>query len=245
MVEFLGIDKNRWDYLQFIMFQNFIIAVFILLFLWEGWDMEVFRFISLGSLLEFVSLLVAMPIYGSFVWKFFERCKGKKISKILFIYIILIVALVIGGTGIHFAANQIHMNVDILQVEFYDEVLSHYMIWIGIIGTSLLIGLSQKSIPLKKDLGNKEIVVISLSGIFQGLVSSLLILESRVGWYGLVSSFVLLGLISVDMNKKNLRKFPIFIFYVATLLSVIVGIVVWVLMNGSFAEPSAIGFGRF
>jgi hypothetical protein len=119
------------------------------------------------------------------------------------------------------------------------------MIWIGIIGTSLLIGLSQKSIPLKKDLGNKEIVVISLSGIFQGLVSSLLILESRVGWYGLVSSFVLLGLISVDMNKKNLRKFPIFIFYVATLLSVIVGIVVWVLMNGSFAEPSAIGFGRF
>jgi hypothetical protein len=98
---------------------------------------------------------------------------------------------------------------------------------------------------LKKDLGDKEIAIISLSGIFQGLITSLLILECRVGWYGLISSFIFLGLISLDMNRKNLRRYPVFIFYVATLLSVIVGIVIWVLMNGSFAEPSAIGFGRF
>lgn len=245
MKEFLGIDKNEWEYLRFIIFQNFVVAIFILLFLWEGWDVELFRFVTFGFLMEFLLLVAAIPLYFMFAWKLFNSMKKKFVKKISFIFAMVMATLVIGGTGIHMVANQIHMNIDTPMVEFYDEILSHYMLWVGILGLNVFFGVFQDSIPLKKNLGKKEIVVISLSGVLQGIVAALGILESRFGLWGLIGSFIFLVVIHLDLDTKDYRKYPVFIFYNVALLTIILVILSWVIKYGAFAEPSMVGFGRF
>lgn len=245
MAEFLGIDKTEWEYLRFIVFQNFVVLIFILLFIWDGWDIEVFQYISFGSLLEFLLLVFSVPFYLAFAWKLFEVFKSKRSQTVAFYYALTMSVLLIGGTGIHFAANQIRAGIDTPMIEFYDEVLSHYMIWIGILGLNVFFGLFQDEIPLKKRMGNSELAVLTFSGLLQGGVVTLLILESRFGLVGFISGILFLTALLIDMRGKSYRKHPVFVFYIVVLTAIILGLTTWFIGYGGFPEPSTTGFGRF
>ncbi len=203
MKEFLGIDKNEWEYIRYIVFQNFVVSTFILLFMWEGWDWRIHEYITLGSMIEILLLLVSIPVYLSFAMKLFKTMKSNKIKITSFLFCTLMSVLLISGIGMRFTANQIRMSVDTPIVEFFDEYLSHYMIWTGIIGLNAFFAFFQDNVLLKKRLGNSEMIVVIVSGLLQGMIVTLGVLESRVGLYTLIVGSLFLNSITCRSSGER------------------------------------------
>lgn len=245
MKTFLGFDKVEWSYVKFVFFQNLVVTTFALMFFWNGWEFMVFKHVSLGSVLEFLLIVVSIPLYLEFAWKVYKSVKSEKLKRVYAVFSLVMFILVVCGVGVHFFASQISKVTDTPMIEIYGEGLYYYMIWIGIIGLNIFFAFFQKKIPLKAPLGNPEVVAIGSSGIIQGLVATLGILECRFGFPGLVLSSVAFAILSFEQYGKKIRKYPLYIFYNYCLVTVIILIIVWVLVYGGFFEPSKINFGGF
>ena len=245
MKTFLGIDKDEWEYFRYIVYQNLVVSIFILLFVWDGWDMKISKYITLGSVIEVVLLLTSIPLYFLFALKLFDAMKKGKLKTFSFVVCSFLSILLIAGIGMRFAANQIRMSADLSVVEFFDEYLSHYLIWTGIIGLNVFFGFFQDSIPLKKNLGNSEMKIIVFSAVLQGLIAAMGILESRVGVYSLIAAFIFFCLLNIGQSEKKFRKYPLYVFYNVCLITVVLFLLGWLMWFGYFAEPSSINLGRF
>ena len=159
------------------------------------------------------------------------------------------VPLLIEGHGIHFAANSIHNAIDRtsgtpLEVHqlayFYDEILSHRLVFTGMLSMLLSASLWDVYRPNRARASRLDALAIVAGGAVAGIAMALALLEGQAPFLG----FVMLPLMAVVGQvgrtcRAPLARHPLWLFGSIAALVSVVTMVFWAIHYGGFIEPSA------
>ncbi len=218
--------KNWTVYSKTIIVLHLITLLSLTMFFWSGWQIKINPFMNLGLLREAVSVFGVMGVY--LLW-FRQLLPLPKIY--LFLFSVSFVSMLYGA-GMHQAANQIADNVSSPSVAFYDEYFSHWWAWGSVLVINFLFGLT----GITQKLKDSEVWFIGISGVVQGLVSGLNILEAR---FGLLALLVSIGFLVLLVPRKGVGRKPLLLYFKNYFVALVGFILFWVIMNG-FIEPSLI-----
>lgn len=199
-------------------------AVFFIAPAFLGDQFALFPLMKIGDVFDIFTPLVIIPLY----WLLYNLGQDRKLSTREGMLFLLFVALWVEGQGMHLSANSIgHLLADVTESDvyvlthFYDEVLSHYLWHLGIVGLATLLLIRQWRNPFfTKERWSSTLVV--LAGVIYGFTFFLIIIEGGTAPLGIPFAIVvtLAGLI---WGRKNLSGQPLLAFFlvsfgVATLL---------------------------
>lgn len=142
------------------------------------------------------------------------------------------------GQGMHLSANSINNLLaqkgmdtgDIYKLTyFYDEVLSHYLWHIGIVGLSALLIYRQWKNPFTE--GKAPLWPIILGGLIHGFNYFLIIMEGNTAPLGVTFS-VLATLFIIIWARKRISQQPLVTFFLISYALAMLLFLVWGIMNG-------------
>ncbi|MCJ7701804.1 MAG: hypothetical protein MUO62_09490, partial [Anaerolineales bacterium] len=185
--------------------------------------------------------LALIPIY----WVLFQIRHDKKPDQGETLAFLILVSLWIEGQGMHLAANAIgHLtkgmegsDIETL-THFLDEVLSHYIWHLGLVGLSALLIYRPWKNPFEGERSGLGFAITA--GIIHGFNYFLTIVEAATTPLG-VPFALLVVIATLIWGRKNLRQQPILIFFFVAYLVATLFFLGWGLYWGGFPEFSQVG----
>lgn len=229
-----------------LVFSLFSLFFFIILIFFRK-PFTFYSFMSVQDILDLLTPLVLIPIY----WVLFQNsARGESRSEE--ISFMVLASFWVLGQGIHLAANSINnlagalfeqesINIsgsDLYQlIYFLDEILSHYIWHLGVIGLAVLLVYREWVRPA----GVKTIWWVTiLGGLIYGFTCFCIFLEGQTTNLGLPFSF-LFTLLVVTLGRKKMAHQPILAFFFVSFLFTALLFTGWGLYYGGFPEPSSVG----
>ncbi len=194
-----------------------------------------------GDILDLLTPLVLIPIY----WLLFQVDRDKRPGQGETVVFLILAALWVEGQGMHLAGNAIgHMtkgmggsDIETL-THFLDEVLSHYLWHIGLVGLSALLIYRQWKNPFEDERAGTGYVVAA--GIIHGFNYFLTIVEAATTPLG-VPFAVLVLLVTLIWGRKKLAQQPVLRFFFIAYLVASLFLLGWGLYWGGLPEFSKVG----
>lgn len=195
-----------------------VFAAFIVLPAFLSNQFSLYPLLKNGDILDLFTPLVLIPIY----WLLFRLKPQKGPTNAETITFLVLAALWVEGQGLHLAGNAIgHLTSEIIGSDiekltyFIDEVLSHYMWHIGVIGLSVLLIYRQWKNPFEGEPAGLGFQ--TSAGIIHGLNFFVIITEGTTTLIG-VPFAVLAALFTFLWGRKNFSQQPILRFFFVTYL---------------------------
>jgi hypothetical protein len=168
---------------------------------------------TVADVFDILTPLVLLSLY----WLLIRVGQPKPVNIAGMAIFFVLAALWAQGQGMHLSANSIdHLlkgmeNTDIYRLtHFYDEVLSHYLRDIGIVGLSaFLIYRSRQNPFTERRVGLWSPI---LAGLIYGFTFFLVVIESGTAPLG-VTFAVLAGVSGLIWGRKEMRQCPVATFF--------------------------------
>lgn len=196
---------------------------------------------KVGDVFDLLAPLVLIPLY----WLLYQVGQEKKPSLGEGVAFMVLAALWVQGQGMHLAANSIgHLLEEMvgsdaaILTSFYDEVLSHYMWHLGIVGLSALLLIRQWKNPFAGE--RVSLGLLLLAGIIHGLTFFVIVVEGGTALLGIPFA---IGVIVVGLvwGRDKLREQPLLLFFLVSYVVAMLFFVGWGLYWGGLPEFSALG----
>jgi hypothetical protein len=157
----------------------------------------------------------------------------------------VLAALWVEGQGMHLAANSIgHLleemtgsNASIL-TSFYDEVLSHYLWHLGVVGLSALLLTRQWQNPFTGE--RSPLGLPLLAGIIHGLTFFVVVVEGGTALFGIPFAIVVI-LAGLVWGRDKLREQPLLLFLLVSYIVAMLFFAGWGIYWGGLPEFSELG----
>jgi len=225
-----------------------LFAIFFLLLIFFRIPFVLYPLMSYQDALDHFTPLVLIPIY----WLLFRSSAKGESRRVEEIAFMVLAALWVLGHGMHLAANSINnlvenlaknLQIDIIGsdihtlIYFYDEKLSHYLWYSGILGLMALLSFREWKRP------SNQITVwwmVILAGFIHGFTLFCVFLEGQAVALGLpfIAIFTLLVLI---WGRKKLSNQPLLAFFLIACMLALSLFLGWGLYWGGFPEFSEVG----
>ena len=194
-----------------------IFAIAFALFLvgppFMGKPFSPYPLMKVADVFDILTPLVMLPLY----WLLLRMGQSKPINIAGMVIFFVLAAFWAQGQGMHLSANSIdHLlkgmeNTDIYRLtHFYDEVLSHYLRDIGIVGLSAFLIFRSWRNPFAEEPGVLWSPI--LAGIIHGFTFFLVVIESGTAPLG-VTFAVLAAVFGLVWCRKGMSHRPIATFF--------------------------------
>jgi hypothetical protein len=192
-----------------------------------------------GDAFDILTPLVLMPLY----WVFLQRVSAFQPNRRQILTFVILSALWVLGQGMHLSANSIGHQLDGQESSdaykltyFYDEVLSHYLWHLGVIGLSALIMAASWRSALAEE--RTSLVRLIPAALVYGLTYATIVLEGTTAPIGV--PFALIGAIVPLWSKRHeLTRRPGLAFFTMAYLIALLLFAGWTLVWGGLPEPCA------
>lgn len=152
------------------------------------------------------------------------------------------------GLGMHGAANHIayylagEISIASEYAYFYDEILSHTVMYIGLFGLLLGGSLIQSRRPFRLKLDFEDLIVLLVASTIYGIGIALSLIEGQTAFLG-IAALILIPAISIHhVDEKNLKiivkKYPFNFFVVLMLLAMLLILVLYFFTFNGFPQLS-------
>jgi len=200
-----------------------------------------YSLIKTGDVLDLLTALIMLPLY----WLLFQLKPGQLPKQGAMIAFMVLAGAWASGQGMHLSANSIgHLlteiqgsNIDTL-THFYDEVLSHYIWHVGIVGLSALLITRQWKHPFDELPTGLTWVVIG--GLLYGLTYFLSIIEAGTAPLGIPFALAATAVILI-WGRNSLRQKPLVMFFLLGYLLALILFAAWAIIWGGLPEFSEVG----
>ena len=195
-----------------------------------------------GDILDIFSALILLPLD----WLMFQLKPGQLPRQSEMIAFMVLAAAWASGQGMHLSANSIgHLLLELKDSDiyalthFYDELLSHFIWHIGLIGLSALLILRQWKNPFEGT--SRGLGLVIAAGIIYGFTYFLTIVEAGTTLLGV--PFALLAVLFILVwARKRLKEEPMVTFFLCAYLLAILLFGIWAILNdGRLPEFSEVG----
>ncbi len=194
-----------------------------------------------GDVIDILTPLVLIPIY----WLLFQMDEGKPPGAAEITIFLVLAGFWVEGQGMHLSANSIgHLltgmeETDIYRLtHFYDEILSHYLWHIGVVGLSILLLWRQWHNPYERE--RSSLWWEGIGGFIYGFTYFLNIVEAGTAPLG-VPFAALVVLFGFLRGRTKLRQQPILAFFFIAYLVASILFAAWGIYWGGLPEFSAVG----
>ncbi len=194
-----------------------------------------------GHALDVLTPLVLIPLY----WLLYQVDQKQAPSLSGTVVFLVLAAFWVEGQGMHLSANSIeHLlreakGSDAYNLaHFYDEVLSHYLWHLGVVGLSILLIFRQWQNPFTEE--RASLWLESLAGVIHGFTFFAIIIEAGMAPLG-VPFAVLVTLFGLVWGRSKLRQQPLTAFFFVTYLVATILFIGWGLYWGGLPEFSEVG----
>ncbi len=216
-------------------------AVFIITPAFLGQQFKPYPLMDNGDVFDLLTPVVLIPVY----WSLFQIHREKlPIQKETIVFLVLS-ALWVEGQGMHLAGNSIgHLTEGLTGSDvaalthFYDEVLSHYLWHIGMVGLSALLIYRQWKNPFTGE--NSGLGFEITAGIIHGFNYFITVVEAATAPLG-VPFAVLVVIFTLVWGRGKLRQQPILAFFFVAYVVAILFFLGWGLYWGGLPEFSKVG----
>lgn len=193
-----------------------------------------------GDALDVFTPIVLIPVY----WLLFLVGPDRAPRTREIALFLVLVALWVEGQGMHLAGNSIgHLLKDskdsdvYVLTNFYDEVLSHYLWHIGLVGLSALLIYRQWRSPFVGERGSLALPIIA--GIVHGFNYFITIVEAATTPLGVPFAALTVALLLLR-GRPHLRQ-PLILFFLVAYAVACVLFLSWGLYWGGLPEFSKVG----
>lgn len=189
-----------------------------------------------GDVVDILTPLILLPLY----WLLFRLDEPPTLRETLLF--LVLAALWAEGQGMHLSANSIGHWLPAdpptdarTLTHFYDEILSHYLWHIGVVGLTALLIWRQA----RHRLPDASILQARIAGVIYGLVYFIIFIEAGTVPLGLPFALVIsaLGL----RWRGELRQQPVIAFFAAAHQLAVILFVIWFIRWGGFPQFSELG----
>lgn len=194
-----------------------------------------------GDVIDLLTPFVLMPLY----WLLFRVDVRFAVTAREIVVFVLIAALWAQGQGMHLAANSIgHLLKGMETSEayalthFYDEVLSHVLWHLAIIGMVVLMLWRQWRYPLR-DM-HASVVALLVAALIYGFTTFVTTVEAGTVLIGLPFSIAVVAF-GAWRGRGRWREQPLLVFFAASYLLALVLLVAWGVYWRGFPQFSEIG----
>ncbi len=218
-----------------------LFAVFIVAPAFLSKQFSPYPLLKNGDVFDLFTPLVLISVY----WMLFQVSRDKLPSQREVMAFLVLAALWVEGQGMHLGANAIgHLtkdlvgsNVDTL-TNFLDEVLSHYLWHIGLVGLSALLIYRQWKNPFVDERSGLGFEIAA--GIIHGFNYFITVVEAATTPLG-VPFAVLVVIFTLIWGRQKLRQQPLLAFFFVTYLVAALLFLSWGLYWGGLPEFSKVG----
>jgi hypothetical protein len=195
-----------------------------------------------GDVLDLLTPLVLIPLY----WLLLLPWSSPTIHARQAVAFAILAALWVEGQGMHLSANSIGHLLDSQTTPeayrltyFYDEVLSHFIWHLGIIGLSLLLVVRQRGLP-PAEAGLRAWPFL-LTGFLHGFVLFTLFIEGGTAVLGVPYAVGLSLFFFVTRARALLAQKPVWLFLAAASLTALILFAGWAAYWGGLPQFSQVG----
>ncbi|OGO32452.1 MAG: hypothetical protein A2Z16_16355 [Chloroflexi bacterium RBG_16_54_18] len=221
--------------------------VFFILLVFLRIPFPPFPLISYQDVFDILTPLVLIPIY----WLLF-RCSSSRSDLASESIFMILASLWIQGQGMHLAANSINnlisgladkqlidkFPIDVVRLTyFFDEILSHYLWHLGVVGLAVLLIYREWRYPA----GQKTVWWAAIAGgLLYGFTLFTIFLEGQTIIIG-IPFVCLIVLFSLIWSLNHLGQKPVLAFFFVSCLVAALFFAVWGLYWGGFPQFSDVG----
>ena len=196
---------------------------------------------KMGDVLDILTPLVLLPLY----WLLY-RIDGKKLLSLSgTVLFVLFAAFWVEGQGMHLSANAIsHLlkgmeSSDVYKLtNFYDEILSHYLWHIGIVGLSALIIFRQWRNPFIEE--QTAVWPLILAGVLHGFTFFVMVIEAGTAPLGVTFALLVVFLVLV-WGRKKMSQRPLLTYFFVSFSVAAIFFIGWAIYWGGLPEFSQVG----
>lgn len=189
-----------------------------------------------GDVFDILTPLVLLPLY----WLLF-RLDEPPTTRETLLFLIL-AAFWAEGQGMHLSANSIgHLLQDAKETDaysltyFYDEVLSHYLWHIGVVGLTALLIWRQT----RHSFPPASVWTAGIAGLIYGIVYFIIFIEAGTVPLGL--PFAVIASAVGLRWRGQLRRQPVTAFFTTAHLIALILFLIWFIRWGGFPQFSELG----
>jgi hypothetical protein len=194
-----------------------------------------------GDVIDVFTPLVLIPLY----WAMFQvRREATSTPRETVVFLIL-AAFWAAGQGMHLSANSIGHLLEGAQesdvytlTHFYDEVLSHYLWHIGLVGLAALLVYRQWQHPFTGEGSGLGLAV--LAGLIYGVIYFMAIIEAATAPLGIPFA-ILVVVFTLVWGRKKLRQQPLLVFFFVACLVATLLFAAWAIYWGGLPQFSQVG----
>lgn len=231
-------ERVQLSILIFIFALSFAILLITPTFLTK--QSSIFLLLRVGEVLDLITPIILIPIY----WMLFQVKTSSYPARKEMIIFLIFTAFWAQGQGMRLSANAIsHLleNTKMTDVYmltyFFDEILSHYIWQIGIIGLTILLLFRQWHYPFKEQSG---IFLEVIAGIIYGITYFIIVVEGQTATLAIPFT-LLLCLYGIFYGRGRLKQQPIFtLFFIGHFIALIL-FAVWAFYWGGLPQFSEFG----
>ena len=168
---------------------------------------------SVADVFDILTPLVLLPLY----WLLYRMGQPKPVNMSWMVIFFILAAFWAQGQGMHLSANSIgHLlkgmeTTDIYRLtHFYDEVLSHYLRDIGIVGLSALLIFRSWQNPFTEM--RATLWPLILAGVIHGFTLFLVVVESGTAPLGMTFA-IIAALFFLIWGRKRMSQQPVATFF--------------------------------
>jgi hypothetical protein len=194
-----------------------------------------------GDVFDILTPMVFIPFY----WLLYQLGQDRTPGLGGSVVFLVLAAVWVEGHGMHLAANSIgHLLKEMKGSDayrlthFYDEILSHYLLHLGIVGLSALLILRQWRNPFTGE--KAPLWSESVAGIIHGFTYFVIVIEARTVVLG-VPFAILVTLFGLAWGRGKFRQQPLLAFYFVAYVVATIFFVGWAIYWGGLPEFSAVG----
>lgn len=230
-------NKFPWLLLLFALaFAAFIVGPAFL-----GGQFVPYPLMKVGDVLDLLTPLVLLPLY----WLLLQSGPGRSTGLRAGVPFMLLSALWVEGQGLHLGANSIGHLLEGVSASaaftltyFYDEVLSHYLWHLGIMGLSALLVVHawRQASGQRFSLG-----LAGAAGVIHGFTFFLIVVEGGTAPLG-VPFAVLIALFGMLRGRERLKGQPLLaFFFIAYLVAALFFLGWFIYWGGRLPQFSQVG----
>jgi hypothetical protein len=197
---------------------------------------------KLGDVFDLLTPLILIPLY----WLLYQVGQEKRPDLRKGVAFMVLAALWVARQGMHLAANSIgHLLEQMADSDaamltaLYDEVLSHYLWHLGIVGLSALLLIRQWQNPFASERASSGLLLPA--GIIHGLTFFVVVVEGGTALLGIPFAIIVI-LVGLVWGRNKLREQPLLLFFLVSYIVAMLFFAGWGIYWGGLPEFSALGF---
>lgn len=231
-------DRSKLSFLIFLFAASFTILLISPAFF--NSQLPFYPLLKIGDITDLVTPLILLPLY----FMLFQVSQNAPWTKKEVILFLIFAAFLAQGQGMHLSANAIgHLlenakNTDSYKLtHFFDEVLSHYIWFVGTNGLTSILLLRQWHNPLKEV---HKIYPEIVSGLLYGITYFITGIEAQTATFGIPFA-ILVVIFGIFYGRTKLKKQPILLFFFIAHLIALFLFAGWFSYWGGLPEFSEVG----